>query len=267
MAKKMYYTEEEATAALGITVDGLQELVRDQKLRAYDDGTKKMYKGEEVEALMGPSVESAEQEIELTPADTTADAISLADATNMGTTAAKEDTIITAEGISIFDEEDLEIEDADPMAKTQIAPSLEDQIAVEGVGSGSGLLDLTRESDDTSLGADLLDNIDSDEEVAEPFAQPVAPDQYAQQAEVAVTPAPVIEAADSSAGFFNGVLLGSFLLALVIGCVSLAVASGTVPGYVKTLESNTLYLLIGGLVVAVICGVLGMVLSKSAKTA
>jgi hypothetical protein len=72
----------------------------------------------------------------------------------------KEDTVITSEGISIFDDEDLEIEEADPMAKTQIAPSLDDQIALDGVGSGSGLLDLTRESDDTSLGAEVLDQID-----------------------------------------------------------------------------------------------------------
>jgi PAS domain S-box-containing protein len=63
-------------------------------------------------------------------------------------TPGKEDTVITAEGISIFDDEDLEIEAADPMAKTQIAPSLDDQVAIEGVGSGSGLLDLTRESDE-----------------------------------------------------------------------------------------------------------------------
>jgi hypothetical protein len=34
-----------------------------------------------------------------------------------------------------------------------------DELSLEGVGSGSGLLDLTRESDDTSLGAELLDEI------------------------------------------------------------------------------------------------------------
>jgi hypothetical protein len=32
-------------------------------------------------------------------------------------------------------------------------------VNLEGTGSGSGLLDLTRESDDTSLGAELLDEI------------------------------------------------------------------------------------------------------------
>ncbi|HRK29932.1 MAG TPA: hypothetical protein PLD59_02555 [Tepidisphaeraceae bacterium] len=48
---------------------------------------------------------------------------------------------------------------ADPMAQTNIQSGISDQINIEGVGSGSGLLDLTRESDDTSLGAELLDEI------------------------------------------------------------------------------------------------------------
>jgi hypothetical protein len=49
---------------------------------------------------------------------------------------------------------------ADPMAQTAISGgSMQDQISLEGTGSGSGLLDLTRESDDTSLGAELLDEI------------------------------------------------------------------------------------------------------------
>jgi hypothetical protein len=48
---------------------------------------------------------------------------------------------------------------ADPAAQTAISSGVPDQISLEGVGSGSGLLDLTRESDDTSLGAELLDEI------------------------------------------------------------------------------------------------------------
>jgi hypothetical protein len=51
-------------------------------------------------------------------------------------------------------------EKVDPSAQTSIAPGLNaDQVNIESVGSGSGLLDLTRESDDTSLGAELLDEI------------------------------------------------------------------------------------------------------------
>ncbi len=59
-------------------------------------------------------------------------------------------------GVDVFQND--EVERVDPSAQTAIAPGLAD-MAGEGVGSGSGLLDLTRESDDTSLGAELLDEI------------------------------------------------------------------------------------------------------------
>jgi hypothetical protein len=59
--------------------------------------------------------------------------------------------------INVFS--DTEAGGADPSAQTAINTSVDDQVTLEGVGSGSGLLDLTRESDDTSLGAELLDEI------------------------------------------------------------------------------------------------------------
>ncbi len=65
-----------------------------------------------------------------------------------------------ATGISVFDAG--EVDEADPMAQTIITEAgigADDDLALESVGSGSGLLDLTRESDDTSLGAELLDEI------------------------------------------------------------------------------------------------------------
>jgi hypothetical protein len=61
-------------------------------------------------------------------------------------------------GIDVFQSD--EVERVDPSAQTAISSGIsESSPSVEGVGSGSGLLDLTRESDDTSLGAELLDEI------------------------------------------------------------------------------------------------------------
>ncbi|MEM9065808.1 MAG: helix-turn-helix domain-containing protein [Planctomycetota bacterium] len=63
-------------------------------------------------------------------------------------------------GISIFDADDTE--DVDPSAQTNVEAGIEtpDFVTDSGAsGSGSGLLDLTRESDDTSLGADLLEDV------------------------------------------------------------------------------------------------------------
>ena len=41
---------------------------------------------------------------------------------------------------------------------------MDDDLTLESVGSGSGLLDLTRESDDTSLGAELLEEVYSSDD-------------------------------------------------------------------------------------------------------
>jgi hypothetical protein len=60
----------------------------------------------------------------------------------------------TGTGMSMFG---TDAEKADPSAQTAISSSIQDQVNLEGVGSGSGLLDLTRESDDTSLGALEMD--------------------------------------------------------------------------------------------------------------
>jgi hypothetical protein len=62
---------------------------------------------------------------------------------------------------------------ADPMAQTAMpsAGSMSD-LNLEGIGSGSGLLDLTRESDETSLGAELLDEISPAGKGGRPLAPP-----------------------------------------------------------------------------------------------
>jgi hypothetical protein len=256
---KIYYTDVEAAAKLNISMNELSNYVRDGKLRSFQDGPKKMFKVEDVDKLAGAS-----GEVELAPAE---GGISLAEADKprpMG----KEDTVITAEGISIFDDEDLEIEAADPMAKTQIAPTLDEQVSIEGVGSGSGLLDLTRESDDTSLG-EVLEHID------EPTSQAVGSSLEGEEA--AVTPAvgvsepammPVfVEVADPASGAFNGTLVAIAIVMLGGSALAIAVLmSGGVHigGLAAGLHENLLPAFIGGLAIAIAGGVIGFVLSKSA---
>jgi len=262
MSKKMYYSEEEAAEKLGVGVEALAEHVRQGKLHSYPDGDRKMYKAEEVDALAG----GGEEEIELAAVDTGAvEGAKLSDA-DKAKPGGKEDTVITAEGISIFDEDDLEIEAADPMAKTQIAPSLEDQISIEGVGSGSGLLDLTRESDDTSLGAEVLDHIDMEGAVGEelggePVVEPVS---YAPQAEPAVVEVPAyVEQIDASSGLFSGMIVGSAALAMLLVAVMVAAMTGNVPGYLAALKDNMAVAMFGCLLLVVATGVVGFLLGKS----
>ncbi len=162
----------------------------------------------------------------------------------------KDDTVITNVGISVFDDEDLEIA-ADPMAKT-IATGGGEHLGLDGSGAGSGLLDLTRESDDTSLGADVLTGIEiADAEVtqttegtattdmgeappvAEAAAEPVAP----------LTPRIVTVAAfpeDPSSPIFAGLLVAGMLVLAIVGAATAAMTFGVWPGYLDMLYQNLL---------------------------
>ena len=250
---KMYYTAEETAVKLGITAEDLQAYVQDQRLRVFKDGERDMYMVSEVDSLT-PVTAANVPDIELAPAP---DGIDLAAAETIRP-ATKEDTVITAEGISIFDDEDLEIESADPMAKTQIAPSIDDQIALDGVGSGSGLLDLTRESDDTSLG-EVIDHIDL-EEPAVGVAAGAAQTAYGD------IPMPAAEAEavmDASTGLFSGFLVAAAILGLLIGAISLATATNMQPAYIDALDKKIDVLLYGSIALVIVFGVVGMLIGKA----
>jgi hypothetical protein len=258
MAKKMYYTEAEATKILGVSAEQLAARVRDGKLRAYQSGGQKMYKADEVDSLGG----AGEEEIELSPAGDEVD-LSKAGASKPP---GKEDTVITAAGISIFDDEELEIEPADPMAKTQITPSLEEQINTEGAGSGSGLLDLTRESDDTSLGAEVLDHIDvegglgSSIAAAEAAAAPEAP----LPTTVVVMAESPAETMDASSGLFGGIIIASAVVAVAMVAVVVAAAQGLLPGYVEGMKENIAIVLVGTIFLLAVGAVAGWMIGKGA---
>jgi hypothetical protein len=258
MSKRMYYSEAEATEKLMVGADELAVMVRDQKLRVYMDGSKKMYRAEEVDALVPPS-----PEIELSPADTS-DSISLSEVDTPAPTKAKEDTVITAEGISIFDHEDLEVESADPMAKTQIAPSVEDQASIDGTGSGSGLLDLTRESDETSLGAEVLDHIDIEGAVGSglesEIPEPAAPTP-AQEMVMVVEQAP--DTLDAGSGLYNGIVIGSTVIMLVLSAVMISAMNNVLPDYVSGMKDNMAIVLAVFVVLAGITAAVGYMMGKA----
>lgn len=86
------------------------------------------------------------------------------DSSFTGVPGAKEGSKAGVVGISVFDDDEIEV-DTDPMGETQISAAGVDEF--DAVGSGSGLLDLTQENDGTSLGRELLDVISPSEEAAE----------------------------------------------------------------------------------------------------
>ena len=161
---KPFYSMEEICQTLGKSPDEIRQLVRDGVLREFRDAGKIFFKAEDVDQLAG-GAKSDTGEVLLEPAEETAespdDGMPSLTSSSGGTSIIglepieeeetqeeeeKEDTVITASGIGVFDDDELEI-DADPMAKTQITEgAVDDQVALESSGSGSGLLDLTRES-------------------------------------------------------------------------------------------------------------------------
>jgi hypothetical protein len=263
MAKKMYYTEEEAAEKLGVSLASLAGLVRDQKLRVFKDGALNMYRADEVDALAESGVGAGEQEIELSPADTSGggSVISLADTTSAPTGAGKEDTVITAEGVSIFDEGEEGVEAVDPMAKTHITMSMEDQAAIEGAATGSGLLDLTRERDDTSLG-EVLDRIDM-EGPALPEG-PAAGEPSLTGVGVASAAAVAAAEIDPIAGLFDGLIVGCAVIALVLGAVALAAMLDVVPAYLDILARYKLAALAGCAVIVGLASGAGFFLTRAA---
>lgn len=162
---KMFYTLEEAAAKLGKSDAEVRKMAESGQLQEFRDRDKLMFKVEQIDLIAGvgrkddddmiPLAESGEQ-----------DAITLSSSgTNMSLSPdTKEST-----GISIFEAD--ATEEADPSAVTRVTPALGGGIGLadsggfaggsggSGSGSGSGLMDLAREKDDTSLGADLLEDV------------------------------------------------------------------------------------------------------------
>jgi len=298
---KMFYTTEEAAGRLGISLDQLKDYITQNKLREFRDGARVMFKVDQVDKIAteskagtkagGPAGASGTS-MDLAPMDSKVglDALSLADS-NPGR-AAKEDTVMTGgtkggsksgskSGKPMF--ESGEIKMADSGAQTQIQPAVEDQLQLEGVGSGSGLLDLTRESDDTSLGAELLDEIYPGGDQKESgqvgsasgiFEQPPSMESTHGQPAIATAETPssivmqtveVSERPDSTAGAFGGIALAAAMV-LVFGIVALAATYlGTTPGWLEAVSGSTNVMIFAGVcaVVALLFALGGFFFGKA----
>ena len=254
-----------------------------------------MFKRDQVDAKTANAASDAPIEL----ADTgVADAIDLKNETSVGVDAPIENPN-EATGVSVFDAGEIDL--ADPMAQTQVTgPMIDDEeLALESVGSGSGLLALTRESDDTSLGAELLDEIypgadsagtgiamesavgssgvfDGEISMETGTSGPSglenlsgeAP-QTTPQAGAQRVPAVYEEPNDPAGSWFGAGMLFGVLLAMIIGLAAIVPAIYGVQGQlVEGIDplgdnSNT-YLIAGGiLAISVIFGLIGLFVGKS----
>ncbi len=160
---------------------------------------------------------------------------------------------------------------ADPMAKTLMTGG-DEHLGLDGSGGGSGLLDLTRESDDTSLGAELLEGIDMGDTAAT-VAQSVEVTQAAPGTEAepemaapsaglegptAVVFAPssgyLVEAASPA---FTGLLIAATVVMALAGGMVIATTLNTWPSYLSML-GDSFWIFIGATVgLGAICAGIG----------
>lgn len=303
---KMFYSLDEAAKRLHKSEDEVRQMASSGQLQEFRDGQKLMFKVEQVD-LLAPEDESADDILSLEPSGDSGLGLDLADDSNSGNAfggslslgdsgagdlgldlgeepagspSSKADSAGRS-GISVFDVDDLD--QADPSAVTQVNDQggfgalLDDSAAMETVGSGSGLMDLTREKDDTSLGAaGLLDDIYANEEQAsnetigasglfeatgassdEPLA--AASGLGASSGGVAMVAAEPYDGAGS--GLVGGLALGAALalaMALVVSVMGILGATGLVNQL-----ADQFMIVIGVLAgVTVVFAIVGMLLGK-----
>jgi hypothetical protein len=210
------------------------------------------------------------------------DAVSLDDTATSGEDDEKEGTVVSSIGISVFDEDDVE-QDADPLAQTVVSGSSA-ALGIDAAGSGSGLLDLTRESDDTSLGAELLDEIypGGESEMGEatragleeaiPESAPAASSvmvpavETAAAAPAAVRTAPVraTYAPDPVSTGLTGMLFVGVLVMCLAGLTAAAALQGVWPALLDTMFDKLLIVFGASVGAALIALGIGFFLGKRA---
>jgi hypothetical protein len=173
----------------------------------------------------------------------------------------------SASGISVLGLD--EGGNADANAATAMGGSFGGEPSLEAMGSGSGLLDLSRERDDTSLGAPVLDEIHagsrSGSSVGPISGGPISAAATSAAARAGTMPVFVTES-DSFSGFATGASAASLLLIIPAIYAIAAGAMGARPTILHSVLGDKglpfLYVFGAGLVLAIIVGVIGFVVGK-----
>ena len=168
----------------------------------------------------------------------------------------------------------------DDSAETRVSDAVDEELSLESVGSGSGLLDLTRESDDTSLGAELLDEVweggDSGEFGASASglfettsegggATPTASPQAAAAPMGLAVPMIAVAYDGKWSGAGTGFMLGAFLALTAVLLMIVSSLAGVGPR-LATMMTENIAIYAGGLAgIAIIFGLIGMFIGKASE--
>jgi len=307
----MFYSLQEAAAKLNKTEEEVKGLVKEGKLREFRDGSNLLFKVDEVESLMSETGIMASMEpsagTEQAPDE---DEIFLAPESEGRAAASEltgEDTAIAGEGINILGETDSEYQVSDdtlgetkaeagetPPAEDMLGETkavsneasleeIEEDVNLDTFGSGSGLLDLSLQADDTSLGG-ILDEIytpegEEGQEVGESSAMEVAAEaEQLMPDEGLAEPEPILERPSMVQAYVEpepdtlsnafGIML--FLPLLVIIYTAIVVVAGfndVMPAILTSIQGLIWYIMVGVAVAAGLIVGVAFMLSKGAGKA
>lgn len=278
--EKIFYTLEEAAQRLGKSVEQVRDMAKNGQLQEFRDRDKLMFKREQVDLIAGgggdddmiPLADSGEMEPIGLSSSGSASGIPL-----VGRGDEKDST-----GISIFEAD--ETDDSDPSAVTRVSnaqiPLVDPGEEASGKSGSGGLLDLTREGDDTSLGPSLLEDVYGSETMAQQTAVEPAQggdggglfeestggggDLATAGAASGGTMLVAMEAYDGAgSGLVGGLAIGvivSTLIAAFTVIVGLTTTHGG--GLLASIGDNFMILLGVMLGVTVLGGIIGLVLGK-----
>jgi hypothetical protein len=292
---EMFYSLEQVMEKLGKSADEVKDLVKKGTLREFRDGDKVLFKIDQVDTYADElNVISEESAIELSPLETAEMPMGLDSTADEVEAISDADTRVDSQGISILGETDTEYQlTDDTKAETHEIPAadkelgrIEDDVSLDSFGSGSGLLDLSLQADDTSLGADILDDIypgngadaaggaegalDVAAEAEQMFAE--APEAGPKEEEVLVEEEitlpiqPIAAPPEPASNAFGLLLIFPLLVILYTAIVVTASARGVRPMIVTAVQ-DIIWWIMGGLaVLAIIMSIAAWVIAgKSSK--
>jgi hypothetical protein len=289
---KMFYTLEETAVKLGKTPDEVNSMADSGQIKGFQDQGEQKFRVDQIDLLASGGDEedisiSLEESGEMDPLSLSGSAPA-ADLDSAKSDAGLE---LSASGIIGLEDSATDAEDsflgasgADVSAfdgsGTSDATSgdlLDDDLSLETVGSGSGLLDLTRESDDTSLGAELLDEVYASDESGEIPArasglfEAADAESGGSTAEAGATmpmgSVPmVVEVYDGGwSGLGTGMALAGTGALSLVALMAFVSATGTLSPVAEMISTNMMTwvgALLGGLIVL---GVLGFFIGKASE--
>ena len=278
MAGKMFYSAEEAAQKLGKSVPEVLEMAKKGEIQEFRDRDKVMFKAEQINLLAGDEAEGGEIPLALEDSRLDDSAIDLADsgpakpAPKKG--APKKDLLADSSdetGISAFDASKYGQDKAGGGSKGGSG-----ELSLETVGSGSGLLDLTRENDDSLSGAALIEDAFQNEDDVQLPANASGLFEAAGGVEsggnavaatgtMAMMPM-VVEAYEGSwSGLGVGLMIGAFAALTCTLMIVLVAVTGAVPA-VATMFAESLPIWGGGLLgVTIILGLVGFFIGRATE--